>query len=104
VGNAVIANNLATVPVTKKGGDKPETINFKLKQDEGAWRIYAFAIPIDSGNTEITIDLEHPERIAGELLKVLPLELGKGLTKLGEGLIKAGTDISREMQKPVLSH
>jgi hypothetical protein len=102
VGDAVITDDSATVPVTSKNGNKPETIRFKLKQDEGAWRIYAFAIPVDQTGTEITLDLEHPERIAGELLKILPQELGEGLKKLGEGFIKAGAELSKEAQKSIL--
>lgn len=99
VGAAVIDGENATVPVTTKSNEKSETMKFKLRREDGAWKVFGFAFPIDANGQEIVLDLEHPERFAGELLKALPQALGEGLKKLGDALSKAGNDISNSLQK-----
>jgi len=100
VGAANVNGDSATVPVTTRSNDKKAVVNFKLRREEGAWKIYAFAFPIGTGGEDVTLDMEHPERFAGELLKVLPNALGEGLKQLGDAFKKAGNEISNSLGKP----
>ena len=100
VGSATVEGDNATVPVSTKSAEKQETVKFKLRREEGAWKIYAFAFPIETAGQDITLDLEHPERFAGEVLKILPTALGEGLKTLGDAFTKAGNEISNSLGKP----
>lgn len=98
VGAATVGGDNATVPISTKTNEKAETIKVKLRREDGSWRVYGFALPIDPNGQEITLDLEHPEHFAGELLKILPTAFGEGLKKLGDALSKAGNEIANTMQ------
>ncbi len=99
VGSATIEGDKAVVPVTTKENGKSEIVKFMLRNEDGAWRVYALSFPIGPGN-EMTLDLEHPEQFLAELFKMLPKAMeqgakamGDGLKALGDGLTKMGEGI-----------
>jgi hypothetical protein len=102
VGEAVVDGEIAVVPLTSGVSEKPETMKLKLRKEDGEWRVFALIFPIDRAGVEVTLDLEHPELFAAELLKIVPKALeegGKALVKsmeaLGQGLAKMGEGFAR---------
>jgi hypothetical protein len=94
VGSASIDGDNAIVPVTTNKDGKSETVKFKLRREDGAWRIFALIIPISPGN-EMTLDLEHPESMFAEMFKALPQAMEKGTKALGDGLKALGDGLSK---------
>lgn len=87
IGQGTVTQNTAQVPVAIKQEDgKEETLHFRLRQEEGQWRIYAMTVPTDPNGTEITLDFEHPETYYGEVFKSLGDSLGAMLQGMGDGL------------------
>ncbi len=74
------------VPVTVKESGKDQPMKFRMRREEGQWRIYAFAVPLTPGGPEMNIDMEHPEAILGEAFKGMAESMAKGMKAMGEGM------------------
>lgn len=59
VGQAVITENTAQVPVTMKDKGKNVQIKLTMRREANQWKIYAVTFPLYPGEVEITLDLEH---------------------------------------------
>jgi hypothetical protein len=60
-----------------------------LRREEKQWRVWGLRFQADNG-TELTLDLEHPERLVGEALGLAFGELAKGLEGLSKNAEKTG--------------
>jgi hypothetical protein len=85
VGQAVITDDTAQVPVTDRENGKETVVHVKLRREENAWRVYAMAVPTGFGNTEMVRDFEHPESMIGESFKVFGEALGEGMGAMLKG-------------------
>jgi hypothetical protein len=86
----VIKDNSAEVPVQFQGDDSkfyPGAVF--LRYEEKEWRVWGMRAQLPSGN-EFMVDLEHPERMVGELLGVAFGELAKKLESASKGAEKSG--------------
>ncbi len=85
---AQLSESAAEVPVTFTG-TSPRKGSVLLRREENEWRVWALRIKADHG-AELTLDFEHPERMAGEVLGAALGELAKHLEGLGKDTEKAG--------------
>jgi hypothetical protein len=97
IGSATIEGDKATVPVTTHENGKSEIVKFRLRNEDGAWRVYALAFQISPGN-DMTLDLEHPEQFLAELFKAMPKAMEQGAKAMGDGLTKMGEGFGRGNQ------
>ncbi|WP_309718683.1 hypothetical protein [Armatimonas sp.] len=85
----VIKDNSAEVPAQFQGDDsKPYPGTVFLRKEENEWRVWALRIKLPSGY-ELMMDLEHPERMVGELLGAATGEFWKNSEKAGRQLGEA---------------
>lgn len=84
VGDPVITDDIAVVPVQVKAKDQQQEIKVKLRKEEGQWRVYAMLIP--ANGIELTLDFENPEEMAGEMFKALGQGMGEMFKAMGKGM------------------
>lgn len=90
LGEATIKDETAEVAVALQGESKGATPGVVLlRKEENQWRVWGLRLKADSG-TELTLDLEHPERLVGEALGLALGELTKGLESLSKSAEKTG--------------
>ena len=85
IGEAVIDKDSATVPVTK-AGEKEGPVKFRLRREEGEWRIYGLTVPGLPNGGEFTLNFEDPASMAPEIFKAIGFGLGEGMKELGKTL------------------
>lgn len=86
VGQAVITDDTAQVPITATENGKETPLHIKLRREDHEWRVYAMSVPSRFGGSELTIDFEHPEEIYGEVFKGMGQAMGAMFKGMGEGL------------------
>ena len=85
IGEAVIDKDSATVPVTKEG-EKESPVKFRLRREDGEWRIYALTVAGLPGGGDFTINFEDPATMVPEIFKAIGFGLGEGMKELGKSL------------------
>lgn len=92
LGEATIKDETAEVSVTLSGDSpesKPTPGKLLLRREEKEWRVWALRL-LPEGGPELTLDLEHPERIVGEALGAAFGAFAKGLDGLSKDAEKTG--------------
>jgi hypothetical protein len=97
LGNPTIRDNSAEIPVQFQGDDsKFYPGKVFLRYEEKEWRVWGIRAQLPSGN-EFMMDLEHPERMVGELLGVAFGELTKKLESTSKDAEKAGRQLGEAL-------
>lgn len=102
LGQATVDGDTAQVPMTVKQEGKETQGHVKLRREEGQWKVHALSIALVPGGQEMTLDLENPEAILGELMKQMPQVMGEGMKAMGEGFKAMGEGFKKagdEMRK-----
>jgi hypothetical protein len=86
IGQAAIADDTARVPVTVQEKDSEKRVAFKMRREDGQWRIYALSLPLEADGGELTLDFEHPEAIAGQVFALIGKGMGEMFRGMGEGV------------------
>ncbi len=84
IGDAAVAGTEATVPVHAVQDGEPQNASLKMRQEDGAWRVYGMAMEMAPGS-EITINLER----VGEMVEQMATALGDAI---GQGFEQAMGD------------
>ena len=91
IGDATIEGTEASVPVEAVEAGATEKLNLKLRQEDGAWRLYAMGMELAPGN-EMTINFEN----IGEMMQGMVEGLGEAL---GDALV-SGMEAAFQMGSP----
>ena len=101
--NASVHDDTAQVTfVLKEKGGETTPGHFKMRRENGEWRIYAMTVKALPNGGEFTMDFENPAFLSEmfyELGKDIAKALGEGLKAMGEGFKSAGERIQREAEK-----
>lgn len=98
IGASTVMGDSATVRVDATESGKPQKVDFLLRQEEGAWRIYGMAISMEPGGGKLTLNFEKPEEMLGEMFKGMGQAMSKGLEEIGKGMGKALESAGKGMQ------
>ncbi len=90
VGEPVIDGAEASVPVSAVKGGEPENVNLKMRQEDGAWRLYAMGMVVGP-DTEMTVNFENIGQMMQELTAGLGDALGEALTSTMENAFQSGS-------------
>ncbi len=95
LGVPTITGDTADIPVILREAGQEQKSTLKLRREGGKWAVFAQAgriIP-DDPSTEIVMNFEEPEAIAGQLLGGKPEDIGKAMEKnFKEGIERAEKD------------
>ena len=105
--NAAVQDDTAQVYFVLKYRDGDTTPgHFKMRRENGEWRIYAMTVKALPDSGEITMDFENPTRVFADLFRELPnvmaegmKAMGEGFKTMGEGFKAAGEEIKRDAEK-----
>jgi hypothetical protein len=88
--NATIEGAEASVPVEAVSAGDTETLNLKLRQEDGAWRLYAIGMELAPGN-EMTINFENIGEMLQGMVEGMGEALGEALTSGMEAAFQMGS-------------
>jgi hypothetical protein len=90
IGTAVVDGAEATVPVEAVSMGEPESLNLKLRQESGAWRLYGLDVEIAPG-TNMTVNFENIGEMMQEMMEGMGEALGEAFSSAMEGAFQMGS-------------
>ncbi len=86
VGDPVIRDNEAIVPVTVTDDSGTQERKVQLRREEGKWRVYAMQIPTYAGGPNLTLNYEDPMRMIPESMHAAGVIFGQATRGFEQGM------------------
>ncbi len=90
IGDAVIDGGEASVPVEAVNAGEPESLNLKMRNEDGAWRLYAMAMVL-APDTEMTVNFENMGEMLQELAEGMGDAIGEVFTSAMDNAFGSGS-------------
>lgn len=90
IGDAVIDGGEASVPVEAVNAGEPESLNLKMRNEDGAWRLYAMTMVL-APDTEMTVNFENMGEMLQELAEGMGDAIGEVFTSAMDNAFGSGS-------------
>jgi hypothetical protein len=95
VGTPVIQGDEAIVPVTLTDEDGNQDAKVRLRREGGEWRVYALALPVLPGASDVTLNFENPTAVIGEGFRAF----GEAMGQFARGMEQGAGEFQKGFEK-----